>query len=148
MCAFALKWEHFPYFQCEKGYICQNCLLPSVSFPSFLPFLLYFTFINLFLLSLLEHAEFLHCKGKKFTDFDEVRQEIEAETDRITGVNKGISPVPINLRVYSPNGEAEKTLADTYLGVIYMLFYSCVTDNIGLHLDLKKIFNSTLLILI
>uniref|UniRef100_A0A3Q2D1M6 Dynamin n=1 Tax=Cyprinodon variegatus TaxID=28743 RepID=A0A3Q2D1M6_CYPVA len=50
-----------------------------------------------------EYAEFLHCKGKKFTDFDEVRQEIEAETDRATGHNKGISPVPINLRVYSPN---------------------------------------------
>lgn len=56
-----------------------------------------------------EYAEFLHCKGKKFTDFDEVRQEIEAETDRITGANKGISPVPINLRVYSPHGEPEKT---------------------------------------
>uniref|UniRef100_A0A2R8Z8E5 dynamin GTPase n=1 Tax=Pan paniscus TaxID=9597 RepID=A0A2R8Z8E5_PANPA len=50
-----------------------------------------------------EHAEFLHCKSKKFTDFDEVRQEIEAETDRVTGTNKGISPVPINLRVYSPH---------------------------------------------
>ncbi|XP_041974593.1 dynamin isoform X2 [Aricia agestis] len=50
-----------------------------------------------------EYAEFLHCKGKKFVDFNEVRQEIEAETDRITGSNKGISPVPINLRVYSPN---------------------------------------------
>ncbi|KAL2100333.1 hypothetical protein ACEWY4_004727 [Coilia grayii] len=50
-----------------------------------------------------EYAEFLHCKGKKFTDFNEVRGEIEAETDRITGHNKGISPVPINLRVYSPN---------------------------------------------
>ncbi|XP_055730320.1 dynamin-1 isoform X5 [Salvelinus fontinalis] len=50
-----------------------------------------------------EYAEFLHCKGKKFTDFDEVRGEIEAETDRITGQNKGISPVPINLRVYSPH---------------------------------------------
>uniref|UniRef100_A0A8C6SV20 Interferon-induced GTP-binding protein Mx n=1 Tax=Neogobius melanostomus TaxID=47308 RepID=A0A8C6SV20_9GOBI len=50
-----------------------------------------------------EYAEFLHCKGKKFTDFDEVRQEIEAETDRVTGANKGISPVPINLRVYSPH---------------------------------------------
>ncbi|XP_028318986.1 dynamin-1a isoform X4 [Gouania willdenowi] len=50
-----------------------------------------------------EHAEFLHCKGKKFVDFDEVRQEIEAETDRMTGANKGISPVPINLRVYSPH---------------------------------------------
>ncbi|XP_039224626.1 dynamin-2 isoform X15 [Crotalus tigris] len=50
-----------------------------------------------------EYAEFLHCKSKKFTDFDEVRQEIEAETDRATGTNKGISPVPINLRVYSPH---------------------------------------------
>ncbi|XP_058612221.1 dynamin-2 isoform X3 [Onychostoma macrolepis] len=50
-----------------------------------------------------EYAEFLHCKGRKFVDFDEVRLEIEAETDRITGSNKGISPVPINLRVYSPN---------------------------------------------
>ncbi|XP_007194660.1 dynamin-1 isoform X5 [Balaenoptera acutorostrata] len=50
-----------------------------------------------------EYAEFLHCKGKKFTDFEEVRQEIEAETDRVTGTNKGISPVPINLRVYSPH---------------------------------------------
>ncbi|XP_077706986.1 dynamin-1 isoform X12 [Canis aureus] len=49
-----------------------------------------------------EYAEFLHCKGKKFTDFEEVRLEIEAETDRVTGTNKGISPVPINLRVYSP----------------------------------------------
>ncbi|XP_036863964.1 dynamin-1 isoform X3 [Manis javanica] len=50
-----------------------------------------------------EYAEFLHCKGKKFTDFEEVRLEIEAETDRVTGTNKGISPVPINLRVYSPH---------------------------------------------
>ncbi|XP_058495853.1 dynamin-2-like isoform X3 [Solea solea] len=50
-----------------------------------------------------EYAEFLHCKGRKFVDFDEVRMEIEAETERLTGSNKGISPVPINLRVYSPN---------------------------------------------
>ncbi|KAJ4943757.1 hypothetical protein JOQ06_006253 [Pogonophryne albipinna] len=50
-----------------------------------------------------EHGEFLHCKGKKFTDFEEICREIEAETQRITGSNKGISPVPINLRIYSPN---------------------------------------------
>ncbi|XP_015255912.1 PREDICTED: dynamin-2-like isoform X5 [Cyprinodon variegatus] len=50
-----------------------------------------------------EYAEFLHCKGRKFVDFEEVRMEIEAETDRLTGSNKGISPIPINLRVYSPN---------------------------------------------
>ncbi|XP_054271614.1 dynamin isoform X3 [Macrosteles quadrilineatus] len=53
--------------------------------------------------SSIEYAEFLHCKGKKFTDFDDVRKEIEAETDRVTGSNKGISNIPINLRVYSPN---------------------------------------------
>ena len=51
-----------------------------------------------------EWAEFLHQKGKKFTDFTEVRKEIEVETDRMTGSNKGISSVPINLRVYSPHG--------------------------------------------
>ncbi|KAM6963235.1 dynamin 3a [Aplochiton taeniatus] len=50
-----------------------------------------------------EYAEFLHCKGKRLTDFDEVRQEIEVETQRLTGANKSISAVPINLRVYSPH---------------------------------------------
>lgn len=50
-----------------------------------------------------EWGEFLHCPNKKFTDFGEVRREIEAETDRMTGSNKGISSVPINLRVYSPH---------------------------------------------
>ncbi|XP_054919160.1 dynamin-1 isoform X4 [Dermacentor andersoni] len=49
-----------------------------------------------------EYGEFLHCRGKKFTDFDAIRKEIEDETDRVTGSNKGISSVPINLRVYSP----------------------------------------------
>ncbi|XP_025206710.1 dynamin isoform X2 [Melanaphis sacchari] len=53
--------------------------------------------------STLEYGEFLHCKGKKFPDFDEIRREIENETDRMTGSNKGISNIPINLRVYSPN---------------------------------------------
>lgn len=50
-----------------------------------------------------EYAEFLHLKNKQFTNFDEVRREIESETDRVTGLNKGISNQPINLRVYSPN---------------------------------------------
>ncbi|XP_061682303.1 dynamin 3a isoform X3 [Syngnathoides biaculeatus] len=50
-----------------------------------------------------EFGEFLHCRGKRFSDFDEIRQEIEAETYRLTGTNKGISPVPINLRIFSPN---------------------------------------------
>ena len=51
-----------------------------------------------------EHGEFLHCKGKKFMNFSEIMKEIENETDRVTGSNKGISNLPINLRVYSPNG--------------------------------------------
>jgi dynamin GTPase len=56
-----------------------------------------------------EYAEFLHTKGKKFVDFDMVRKEIEDETDRMTGSNKGISSIPINLRVYSPHGNHEFT---------------------------------------
>ena len=52
-----------------------------------------------------EYAEFLHCKSKKFTDFNAVRQEIEDETDRVTGKTKNVSPIPINLRVYSPHGK-------------------------------------------
>lgn len=50
-----------------------------------------------------EYGEFLHKKGEKFSNFDEIRKEIEADTDRVTGLNKGISNLPINLRVYSPN---------------------------------------------
>lgn len=49
-----------------------------------------------------EYGEFLHLRGKIFTDFDEIRREIEVETDRMTGTNKGISPIPINLRIHSP----------------------------------------------
>eukprot|EP00048_Salpingoeca_helianthica_P014511 m.222047 g.222047 ORF g.222047 m.222047 type:complete len:832 (+) comp15947_c0_seq1:403-2898(+) len=49
-----------------------------------------------------EYGEFLHCKGKIFTDFDAIRQEIVDETDRMTGQNKGVSAIPINLRLYSP----------------------------------------------
>ncbi|VDM83372.1 unnamed protein product [Strongylus vulgaris] len=48
-------------------------------------------------------AMFEHTGGKIFTDFGEVRKEIETETDRLTGSNKGISPIPIILRIYSKN---------------------------------------------
>ena len=50
-----------------------------------------------------EYGEFLHCKGKKFVDFAHIRNEIVAETDRETGSNKGISDIPINLRIVSPH---------------------------------------------
>lgn len=49
-----------------------------------------------------EYAQFLHV-DRRFTDFQEVRREIEAETFRVAGQNKGISKLPIHLRIYSPN---------------------------------------------
>lgn len=49
-----------------------------------------------------EWGEFLHLPGRRFYDFKEIRKEIESETARIAGKNKGISKVPINLKVYSP----------------------------------------------
>ncbi|KAK7373486.1 hypothetical protein VNO80_06896 [Phaseolus coccineus] len=50
-----------------------------------------------------EYAEFLHLPRRKFTDFSLVRQEIQDETDRVTGKTKQISPIPIHLSIYSPN---------------------------------------------
>uniref|UniRef100_A0A7N0TI03 Dynamin-related protein 1E n=1 Tax=Kalanchoe fedtschenkoi TaxID=63787 RepID=A0A7N0TI03_KALFE len=50
-----------------------------------------------------EYAEFLHMPKRRFTDFAVVRKEIQDETDRITGMTKQISPVPIHLSIYSPN---------------------------------------------
>ena len=50
-----------------------------------------------------EYGQFLHCRDRKFTNFDEICREISLETDRVTGRNKGISSQPINLRIYSPH---------------------------------------------
>ncbi|CAM5082883.1 unnamed protein product [Natator depressus] len=50
-----------------------------------------------------EWGKFLHTKNKLYTDFEEIRQEIENETERISGNNKGISPEPIHLKIFSPN---------------------------------------------
>jgi dynamin 1-like protein len=52
--------------------------------------------------SLEEWGEFLHIPGQKFYDFNKIREEIVKETDAKTGRNAGISPAPINLRIYSP----------------------------------------------
>ncbi|XP_050734280.1 dynamin-1-like protein isoform X1 [Eriocheir sinensis] len=52
-------------------------------------------------LDLDEWAQFLHIKDKVFTDFTEVRKEIERETRRIAGDNKGICSEPIRLKIYS-----------------------------------------------
>lgn len=91
-------------------------------FPSFL-------YIALSPCSCAEYAEFLHCKGKKFVDFDEVRAEIEAETDRITGSNKGISPIPINLRVYSPHGNQYKYYFQMHIHKYFLLFDLACTNS-------------------
>jgi replication fork clamp-binding protein CrfC len=50
-----------------------------------------------------EWGEFLHIPGQKFHDFHKIRDEIVKETEAKTGRNAGISPAPINLRIYSPN---------------------------------------------
>lgn len=50
-----------------------------------------------------EWAEFNHLPGRKFQNFGDVRREIENETARIAGNNKGINRQPINLKVYSPH---------------------------------------------
>jgi dynamin 1-like protein len=48
-----------------------------------------------------EWAEFHHIPGRRFYDFQEVKREIESETARIAGNNKGINRQPINLKIYS-----------------------------------------------
>ncbi|KAF8520174.1 Dynamin central region-domain-containing protein [Hysterangium stoloniferum] len=58
-----------------------------------------------------EWGEFLHLPGEKFYDFQKIRAEIIKDTEAKTGKNAGmsiflcigISPQPINLRIYSPN---------------------------------------------
>ncbi|XP_068611553.1 dynamin-1-like protein [Brachionichthys hirsutus] len=50
-----------------------------------------------------EWGKFLHTKNKIYADFDEIRQEIENETERISGNNKGISEEPIHLKIFSPH---------------------------------------------
>jgi dynamin 1-like protein len=50
-----------------------------------------------------EWGEFLHIPGQKFYDFNKIRDEISRETEAKVGRNAGISPAPINLRIYSPN---------------------------------------------
>ena len=49
-----------------------------------------------------EWGEFLHRPGKKFFDFEEIRSEIEAETDRGTAGKGAFSEIPISLQIFSP----------------------------------------------
>ena len=58
-----------------------------------------------------EYAEFLHKKGEVFTDFEKVRDEIKAETNKLAGKDKGVTDKPISLVIYSPN-VVDLTLVD------------------------------------
>ncbi|VAH83707.1 unnamed protein product [Triticum turgidum subsp. durum] len=50
-----------------------------------------------------EWGEFLHHPGRRFYEFPDIRREIQAETDREAGGNKGVSDRQIRLKIYSPN---------------------------------------------
>ncbi|CAJ2648886.1 unnamed protein product [Trifolium pratense] len=58
-----------------------------------------------------EFGEFLHLAGKRFYDFSDIRREIQAETDREAGDNKGVSDRQIRLKIVSPN-VLDMTLVD------------------------------------
>ena len=48
-------------------------------------------------------GKFLHTGDRRFDDFSQIRDEIASETDKVAGVNKGISSDPIRLRIFSPH---------------------------------------------
>lgn len=78
------------YRSIEKGTVCKVHLQPEM--------------LKMFYLgtvSLDEWGEFLHKEGEIFNDFDAIRKEIEQDTDRVAGDNKGICDEPINLKIYS-----------------------------------------------
>ena len=48
-----------------------------------------------------EWAEFLHLPNQRVHDFNLVREEIERETERLAGTNRGIDRSPIHLKIFS-----------------------------------------------
>ncbi|CAG9806612.1 unnamed protein product [Chironomus riparius] len=50
-----------------------------------------------------EWGEFSHLEGQIFSNFDLIRKEIEDQTDKLAGNNKGICKQPISLKIYSPH---------------------------------------------
>ncbi|XP_020536360.1 dynamin-related protein 3A isoform X2 [Jatropha curcas] len=58
-----------------------------------------------------EWGEFRHLPGKRFYDFSRIRREIQAETEREAGLNKGVSDKQIRLKISSPN-VLDMTLVD------------------------------------
>ena len=66
---------------------------------------------NAKLAGLEEYGEFLHLKDQIFTDFDEIRKEIEAQTLRLAGDSKSVSNQPISLVIHSKS-VVDLTLVD------------------------------------
>ena len=51
-----------------------------------------------------EWGEFLHHPGKKYSDFDKIREEIERRTEEMTNGMRGhVTKNPINLKIFSPH---------------------------------------------
>uniref|UniRef100_A0A0D9W474 Dynamin-type G domain-containing protein n=1 Tax=Leersia perrieri TaxID=77586 RepID=A0A0D9W474_9ORYZ len=50
-----------------------------------------------------EWGEFLHAPGRRFHDFEQIKREIQSETDKEAGGNKGVSDKQIRLKIFSPN---------------------------------------------
>jgi len=50
-----------------------------------------------------EWGEFLHLPRKTFFNFNEIRDEIQRETDRVAGKNKAVTANPITLKIFSPH---------------------------------------------
>ncbi|XP_024311649.1 dynamin-related protein 3A isoform X2 [Brachypodium distachyon] len=50
-----------------------------------------------------EWGEFLHAPGRRFHDFEHIKREIQSETDKEAGGNKGVSEKQIRLKIFSPN---------------------------------------------
>ncbi len=61
--------------------------------------------------SIKPYGEFEEIKGKKFYDFDEVKQKINDLTDKLAGTRKNIINIPIKLKIYS-NTCPDLTLID------------------------------------
>lgn len=71
----------------------------------------------------------LSLAGKRFYDFERIRQEILSETDRVVGTNKGVSDKPIRLKIYSPNVLCVPNL--TIVGQLHLVScFSCLLKRI------------------
>ena len=70
----------------------------------------------------IDYGVFLHQQGRKYYDFDEIRDEIEADTIRETGTGICVSERPIVLKIYSAN-VINLTLSDLP-GITRLFLYS------------------------